>query len=57
MDDDSAKEVGQDRATILVHGQQKVSSGREIKTIDVGAMRKGKGIRGIAVRGSQLVHA
>ncbi|GAT27804.1 translation regulator [Aspergillus luchuensis] len=55
MNDNSAEEVGQDGATILVNGQEEVAARRESNTVNVGAVRKGKGIGGVAAgRGASV---
>lgn len=48
MDNNSAEEVGQNGAAILVNGQEEVAARRESNTVDVRAVRKRKGIGGVA---------
>ena len=55
VDDNSAEEVRQNRAAILVNGQKEVASGRKSKAVDIGAMREGKGIGGVAAGRTALV--
>jgi hypothetical protein len=49
VNDNSAVEIRQNGTTIFVDGQQQVPAGRKVQTVDIGSMRKGKGVGGIAV--------